>query len=395
MKKGIPIIIVVLLLILTPTSSIATYERYQQSVSMGNILYVGGSGPGNYSRIQYAVDNASNDDTVFVFGDSSPYFEQIKVNKSINLVGEDKNTTIIDGNRTNGDTITVNADNVSIAGFTIQHSGKQKEDSGIKVHSNYNTVKENIIRDNGWVYYGYYKHGGLYINQGTHNIILNNTITSNCEAGIYLHHSDNNLIQNNNIYDNTALGIISNESSYNMIIENDVHDNFCGMTFWPYSTYNTLEENHVHDHPGCGIAFKIYSDHNIIRHNRFINNLEWGIMLGFGPTKHNIIEYNLITGTTGGQNNWFEGSGLVLSIAFRNTIRYNNFIGNKHDVYLENSLLNLWNKNYWDSYKGFGIKLIMGHFAELYTYHPEKKIPWINIDWHPALEPYDIGENRL
>ncbi|MCD6481001.1 MAG: hypothetical protein J7L31_01850, partial [Thermoplasmata archaeon] len=61
----------------------------------GNILYVGGSGPENYSKIQNAIDNASDGDTVFVYDDSSPYYENIVINKSINLVGENKDTTVI------------------------------------------------------------------------------------------------------------------------------------------------------------------------------------------------------------------------------------------------------------------------------------------------------------
>jgi parallel beta-helix repeat protein len=390
--KKIPLVIGITILFLgvgiQPAIADVVKEPYKP-LSKGNTLYVGGTGPGNYTKIQDAIDDSVDGNTVFVYAYSSPYYERLKVNKSINLIGEDKNLTFIDGNRTNGDTINVIADNVTITGFTIQHSGKQKGDSGIKLNSNNNNVEDNIIRENGWIMY-YYKQGGLYINEGSHNTIINNTIINNREAGIYLHYSDNNIIKDNAIYENTALGIISNASSYNIITHNDVYENFCGMTFWPYSTYNIIEENNVNDHLGCGIAFKMYSDHNIIRYNRFINNLEWSIMLGFGPTKHNIVEYNLISGTTGGQQNWFEGSGLVLSIAFKNKIRYNNFIGNKHDVYLENSVLNLWNKNYWDIYKGFGIKIIRGHFAKLYTYHPEKKISWINIDWLPAKEPYDI-----
>jgi parallel beta-helix repeat protein len=356
-------------------------------------LYVGGNGPDNYTKIQDAIDNATDGDTIFVYDDSSPYFEKLVIHKSIHLEGEDKNATIIDGNRTDGDVINVIADDVTIIGFTIQHSGKQKGDSGIKIHSNNNIVKDNIIRENGWKRY-YYEQGGLYLNEGSNNAIINNTIINNRETGIYLHHSENNIIQNNTIYENTALGLIYNASSHNQIVQNEVYENYCGMTFWPYSTYNTIEKNHIHDHPGCGIAFKMYSNHNIIRYNRIVNNLEWGIMLGFGPIKHTIVEYNLISGTTGGAQNWFGGSGLVLSIAFYNTIKYNNFLENKNDIYLENSLFNHWNQNYWDRYIGFGVKIILGHFAKLYTYHPELKIPWINIDWHPASEPYDISEPK-
>ena len=42
-----------------------------------NTLYVGGTGPGNYTSIQSAIDDAINGDTVFVYDDSSPYNEQI------------------------------------------------------------------------------------------------------------------------------------------------------------------------------------------------------------------------------------------------------------------------------------------------------------------------------
>ncbi len=35
--------------------------------SNGNTLYVGGSGPSNYTKIQDAIDNSSDDDTVFVY----------------------------------------------------------------------------------------------------------------------------------------------------------------------------------------------------------------------------------------------------------------------------------------------------------------------------------------
>ena len=61
-------------------------------------LYVGGSGPGNYTKIQDAIDDAFFGDTVFVYDDSSPYYENLKISKSIELIGENRNTTIIDGN---------------------------------------------------------------------------------------------------------------------------------------------------------------------------------------------------------------------------------------------------------------------------------------------------------
>ena len=70
----------------------------QQTLSSGSspflFWYVGGSGPGNFTQIQDAIDNASNGDTIFVYDDSSPYFEHLSIQKQINLIGENKETTI-------------------------------------------------------------------------------------------------------------------------------------------------------------------------------------------------------------------------------------------------------------------------------------------------------------
>ena len=67
----------------------------QSPTSRGEWLYVGGSGTGNYSSIQRAIDNANDGDTVFVY--SGTYYEYINVNKSINLIGENNIKTIING----------------------------------------------------------------------------------------------------------------------------------------------------------------------------------------------------------------------------------------------------------------------------------------------------------
>jgi len=54
-------------------------ETTSQVVSRGNWLYVGGSGPGNYTGIQQAIDNASAGDTVFVF--NGTYVGHLNINK--------------------------------------------------------------------------------------------------------------------------------------------------------------------------------------------------------------------------------------------------------------------------------------------------------------------------
>ena len=108
-KKIIPIFVIVLFCF----SSIVPMAAQNTIVIANNsnqedIIYVDddntegpwdGSMEHPYNIIQYAIENASNGDTVFVFsGIYSDYFSEnyacVKITKSINLVGEDKNTTI-------------------------------------------------------------------------------------------------------------------------------------------------------------------------------------------------------------------------------------------------------------------------------------------------------------
>ena len=88
--------------------------------SRGAILYVGGSGPNNYSTIQGAIDDANFGDIVYVYDDSAPYYENVIIDKSINVTGENRATTIIDANYI-GTVVTITADWVNISGFTIQN----------------------------------------------------------------------------------------------------------------------------------------------------------------------------------------------------------------------------------------------------------------------------------
>jgi len=61
MRKIITLGIVLLFLGMTISSSTGLYLEKQSTVATfdGNTLYVGGSGPGNYSSIQDAIDDAS------------------------------------------------------------------------------------------------------------------------------------------------------------------------------------------------------------------------------------------------------------------------------------------------------------------------------------------------
>ena len=122
-------------------------EPYSALLNLdGNTLYVGGSGPNNYTTIQSAINDSADGYTVFVYDDSSPYYENIIINNSIQLLAESKETTVINGNDS-GDVITITVDYVIISGFTIEDSGDDysNHDAGIKLLSNENIITDNCI----------------------------------------------------------------------------------------------------------------------------------------------------------------------------------------------------------------------------------------------------------
>jgi len=100
-KKGLAVAVILLFIGMCVVPSTAVQElREVSTISFdGNTLYVGGSGQNNYTTIQSAINNASDGDTVLVFDESSPYYEHVIVDKSIELIGENKETTTIDGNQ--------------------------------------------------------------------------------------------------------------------------------------------------------------------------------------------------------------------------------------------------------------------------------------------------------
>lgn len=175
-----------------------------------SLISVGGNGPGNYTRVQDALNNASNGDTVFVY--NGTYYENLIIEKSIRLLGENKHTTIIDGGGSSF-VITLIADHITISGFTITNSQKKFSYAGIYVDSDSNTLSDTILTNN---YYGI--HLGYLASD---NLIVNNTIFHNRQCGIYFNHASNNSLIGNVVFDHLVNGFGLYEfSNHNRILNN-------------------------------------------------------------------------------------------------------------------------------------------------------------------------------
>ena len=225
-----------------------------------NTFYVGGSELGNYSTIQDAIDNASEGVKIFVY--NGTYYENIVVNKSVYLKGENKDFTIIDGNLT-GNVIHVTANTVMITGFTIQHSGEVFPNAGINISSNNNAISENSMMNNFY---------GMTLFHANDNVISDNTIANDDHCGIYMSASSNNRITRNAIQYHQFNGIgMYDASDSNTITENTLTNNeFCGINIRISSdntiTGNTLSDNNI----GIHVPLETYNNH--ISDNSFSNN---------------------------------------------------------------------------------------------------------------------------
>ncbi len=240
------------------------------SSDSGNTLYVGGTGEGNYTRIQDAIDNASDGDTVFVLDDSSPYYENVVVDKPINLFGENKDTTIIDGMKKSY-AIEIKAHNVHIKGFTIKNGTGDPHPSGIYSYSlegyPYENIhiEHNIITEN--------QHGIYFVNTHKNNI-SNNIIKSNSYSGLHIYTSDNFVWQGNEITDNGNEGIFcvktpNGDISYNMISGNS----WAGLKISYECNYSLVSNNIVYNNGPTLYGIQLFMSSNVIIKNNYFSNI--------------------------------------------------------------------------------------------------------------------------
>ena len=182
-----------------------------------------------YRKIQDAIDNATDEDTVRVF--NGTYFENILVNKSLNLIGNGSETTTIDG-KGSGDVVKITANWVNMSAFMVTGSGGSSS-SGIKVESDHTHIFENNCSNNG---------NGIYLLRSSNSRVENNTCSNNYE-GIEITSSSYCKIMNNTCSANDQRGIHLISSNDCMLTNNTFSANYGADLFLRNSGDSTFKGN--------------------------------------------------------------------------------------------------------------------------------------------------------
>ncbi len=332
MKKIIPITGITLMLFTSNLFFATGIENNRRTI------YVDDDGGADYTKIQAAIDAASSGDTVYVY--SGTYNEGVLIRKAITLTGESESSTIIDSGGSMHD-IWVDANGVSISGFTIQNAHW-----GIGLwESSYHSITGNIIKETDGI--------AIFLSDSSSNNINGNSIKNNLGRGIGVHSSSNyNTITGNTISNNDGSAILITDSTYNTINGNTIYQNMAGIGL--YDSYNTINANTIRNNFNDGIYLS--GSYNNIKGNTIKDNNEEGIWVELSAND-NTIKDNIVK-----DNDQY---GIRLRSSSNNLI-YNNYFDNDDNYKDEGN--NIWNiqktsgrniiggpylgGNYWSDYKG-------------------------------------------
>jgi parallel beta-helix repeat protein len=218
----------------------------------------------NYTTIQEAINANETKDGHVIFAEEGTYYEHVSISKSISLIGEKRDTTVIDGNGT-GTVIQITANNVSVINFTIRNAGKTWSGTGYPPSSisgnnirNVN-VTNNILADAAvcaWFYSSSFVNisGNMILNATTAGIIgyasskitIHQNFVDDCGwMGVHLDGDSANCNITNNTIVNTIEGIEIEKSAGNRVPGNRLVNNNVSVVLNDCNGLNIFRENNM------------------------------------------------------------------------------------------------------------------------------------------------------
>ncbi|HEC88200.1 MAG TPA: hypothetical protein ENI52_02670 [Thermoplasmata archaeon] len=322
-KIFVEIAIILLVIFLLPTNSNHIYFHKDISVGINNTtLYVGGSGANNYSKIQDAIDDASDGDTIIVY--FGIYKENLNIDKSLTIIGINK--PLIDGH------ISVSK-NIKFKNFKLKR---------MHINSSLN-ILENLLPLNNETFFI------IYFINSSYNEIYNCTVCDKQEDdkyywGMYFENSLNNELYNvsgNFVIQHSSINIEYSKINCLSSIDSYVNITYC-KTHSISAYYSFFHMQNI-----------FHNDRKIFLRSCEVKITNSSIIESEGIYIHDtscfIYRSNIINNTVG----VFTNKGCK--------IRYCNIYGNKDIGVFAGRIVDA-RYNYWGSVLGpsYGVKIFRG-----------------------------------
>ena len=300
----------------------------------GNTLFVGGTGPGNYSTIQDAINNATDGDTIFVFSGNYTVPEDIGIYSRIWLIGENTASVNVE-NKNTKKTIYIFANQVMIRNFTFQNICISNFRNNVSVIDNDFLIEkfnhegdESVIKSNG----------------GSYNVFKGNTISLGNRPERYI-----------NPY--VGIGLIS---EYHFTIShNFVYNTYTGIYIISSSKSGCISKNTMtKNEAGLEISssFTNYDTHQIYKNN-FLNS----------SIVHATVDYGVHT-----------SFGEFIWTLFTHNVPSQNFTNNYWDDHHSSQPRQIYARYHIDPFEMIGIHVI----------GMDVLIPKLEVDPHPVSSPF-------
>jgi parallel beta-helix repeat protein len=386
----------------------------------------------SFASIQEAIDSNTTMSGHTLHVEAGYYFDNVNVHKAVTLIGEGASKTVIDG-KNQDSVISINAEGVSISGFSIRNSGSsylaQGMGSGIFLNHTsrcnvaYCTITNNRV--------------GIHAYFSTNNTIQHNIVCTNSENGIWLWYSGHNDLTDNimrgneynfGIFGGNYTDFTNDVDSTNTVdgkpvrylidAKNEVIDQTDTGTLCLINCVNITVQNLNLTRNGHGIIGYGLTDSKI-RNVRTLDN-NYGIFLqnsgnntvercrcmsdwvgiALQDSSDNRVEDNVAVDCEKGislyeaYQNRLTGNillrnlyGIRLYSSNSNTIFHDSLLDNADHVDLINSYGNVWDNgcegNYWSGYNGTdsdsdGVG--------------DTNLPWNRLDNYPLMSPFMVGD---
>jgi len=165
--------------------------------------------PDNYPTIQAAINSVNSGDSILVR--RGTYYENVIANKTVALVGEDRDHTIIDASGAGYVVGIRGANNVSVCNFTIQNgqTGVYAGDWGVGVESSRGNIIHNLVKGNS--------ENGIYVSQTNYCVSDNDVRSNGVGISICSQGAVNGIVKGNGIKNNSKYNLELNSTAYDQL----------------------------------------------------------------------------------------------------------------------------------------------------------------------------------